>query len=766
VKSPAGGALRAGAIQLLAVLVWLLPLAVRPTGIPFWRGGEFSDLLISHWPNAWFIRRSLTTWGQLPLWNPLILAGAPFAADPLSGMWYPPNWLAVSFPQPLTFNVLSWLHLAWGGAGVWLLLRRMGVAPHAALFGSLAFSGMPKLAGHVGLGHLGLVGAVSWTPWVAGAAVLAGRLDGGNLRHAALLGGLLGLVFLADPRWAGPLGLITVAVFIGGNAHSHERDRVNGASGKGSDAPAGGGRGQRKPTGGASESDQALSGGRGRWSSGRRGLIRVWESRPGRIATRAAVALLCALGVAAVLGLPLLEFLELSTRADLAEPEGSALSLPIPRALGLLVPDLGGWPEWQSYFGIAVAVLAILALSGRVRGSRFWAGLGLGCLLLALGDQTPLHAVLTRILPGYAWLRVPARWLFGTGFALSVLAALGLDRLVSDPLDGRQRARFNLGVFGLLLLVLGLGLARWFLDPRVTLDRLLPFGLSAAWLGIAWLWTHPRLRSRLPAHWMALGWIALLALDLALADFSQIESRPPSSAQNATVAELDSRLTDGVAERAFSPSYSLSQPAAAMAGLELVDGVNPLQLRALRDEAAAATGFDPAVYSVTLPPFPEGDPRRPWAVRPDPERLGRLNVGYLVSAYPLEQEGWTYAGVAGGEYLYRNALTRPRAWVELSDEDGAWRPVNRLEWSPNRIVIEAEGPGRLVLSEMSYPGWEVRVNRLPVEFAAGSEPLRAVELPAGSVRVELEFRPWTVFAGAAATSVTLAILAALWLVRA
>ena len=714
------GTARIAAIQLLAGLVWLLPVTVRPLGTPFWRGGEYSDLLISHWPNAWYIHRSLQTWGQLPLWNPMILAGAPFAADPLSGLWYPPGWLVVLFPSVLTFNLLFWLHLAWAGTGMWLMLQRLRLAQPAALVGSLAFSGMPKLVGHIGLGHVGMVYAVSWTPWVTLAAIAAVEQTaslGAALRRSALAGSMLGLVFLADPRWALPLSMLALAVAAWQISHSHRE-------------------------------------------------VAQW---PRWLAGRGALALGCSLGVAAILALPLREFVALSTRSELTRVESGALGLPAARLLGLIAPDLGGWPEWQAYAGTIIMVLALVALFGRSRGGLFWAGVALSCWLLALGDRTPLHAILTRVVPGYGWLRVPSRWLFGSWFALAVLAAQGLHRLIGPPFEGKERSRFNLAVFGLFGLLLGLTFVNWRISPNSPvgggLQRGLAFALSAALLCTALLWIHSRVRRAVPLRWQAFGWVALLALDLALVDLSEIESRPTAPAENATVAEVAARLTPSVPERAYSPSYSLPQPAAALSGLELVDGINPLQLRGLRDYMAAATGFDMDEYSVTLPPFPEGDPRRPWGVQPDPVLLGRLNVGYLASAYPVEGEGWGFAGVSGGEYLYRNVSARPRAWVELEAAAGSWRPVGKLAWTPNRILIEAEGPGRLVISEMSYPGWQVRLNGAEHELEQGADPLRSISLPAGAQQVELFFRPWTVYAGAAVTLVTLAILSALWLLR-
>ncbi|HEX2980540.1 MAG TPA: hypothetical protein VHO48_09775, partial [Anaerolineaceae bacterium] len=66
---------------------------------------SFSDLAISHYPNAVFLRRSILVYGQIPLWSGSILSGYPFAANPLSGLWYPPGWLALLFPLPFGLNL-------------------------------------------------------------------------------------------------------------------------------------------------------------------------------------------------------------------------------------------------------------------------------------------------------------------------------------------------------------------------------------------------------------------------------------------------------------------------------------------------------------------------------------------------------------------------------------------------------------------------------------------------------------------------------------
>src|SRR5512146_1883271 len=105
------------ALFILPVLILLPHLAQ----FPFQPGSSFSDLLVSHFPNGIYLQRALSQWRTVPLWSPAILSGYPFGADPLSGLYYPPGWLALLFPLPLGFNLVVVLHLIWGGMGMYRL---------------------------------------------------------------------------------------------------------------------------------------------------------------------------------------------------------------------------------------------------------------------------------------------------------------------------------------------------------------------------------------------------------------------------------------------------------------------------------------------------------------------------------------------------------------------------------------------------------------------------------------------------------------------
>ena len=76
--------------------------------------------------------------------------------------------------------------------------------------------------------------------------------------------------------------------------------------------------------------------------------------------------------------------------------------------------------------------------------------------------------------------------------------------------------------------------------------------------------------------------------------------------------------------------------------------------------------------------------------------------------------------------------------------------VEVVSYAPERIVADAElaGDGYLVLMDTYYPGWEARVDGRTVPILRANLIGRAVELPAGRHRIELDYRPQSFHLGA------------------
>src|SRR5262245_25762287 len=125
--------------------------------------------------------------GELPLWVPDYFLGAPFLANPQTGVLYPPNWLTVWLEAPRAYAWQAFGHALGMALGGYLFARHaLGVGALAALAaaGALAFGG----AGQSLFGHLNQLQAAAWLPW---AALLADRAW---LRRSPRLAALLGVV--------------------------------------------------------------------------------------------------------------------------------------------------------------------------------------------------------------------------------------------------------------------------------------------------------------------------------------------------------------------------------------------------------------------------------------------------------------------------------------------------------------------------------------------------------------------------------------------
>ncbi len=698
----------------------LLPLGLfleLPTGFAYPSPEAlFSDLAISHYPNARYLKEALRAYHTIPLWSPAILSGFPFAADMLSGLWYPFGWLALLFPLPLGFNLLVALHVFLGGVGMYVLLRKEGLGYPSALFGALAWESLPKLFAQYGAGHLTLLYAIPWTPWLLWANHLHFTGKGETRRWGWIQPGLiLALIAMADVRWAAYAGLLWVAH---ATAHSHLA------------------RAER-------QSEVA-------WETRQRSAasLRFWAPRLGWVLFQMGIAVLIALPAM----LPLLEYANLSTRKAMGVEDILGYSLPPARLMGLLFPDFGGYHEFILYPGGVVLLLALVALLRKNAGvSRwFWVGVAVFATVYALGANLPFNLWVAR-LPGFNLLRVPSRALFITGLALAALAAHGLDGLLRAPVEipFRWTNRIFVGLVALSGALLG---GIWLL----TGDYLAELGWGAGVLLAGSLWVSERKWGRIASQSWWLVLVGLALVDWGRVNATLLDFHPKAGTLSQQSAVVEFLNAQGGEFRVYSPSYSIPQHVAAENGLRLADGVAPLQLEAYARFMEKATGVPHTGYSVTIPPFATGNPARDNAdYRPDPTLLGLLQVRYVVAEFDIDVDGLVLRQQFGQSRVYENQMARSAAWVESGQ---GVRPARVVLWTPNRVVVTAEGPGTLVLSEIMYPGWFARVDGRWTGVQTAHSLLRAVPLEAGVHQVEFLFRPASVYWGLAGFGVGLVVL--------
>ncbi|WP_376795772.1 hypothetical protein [Thermogemmatispora sp.] len=361
-----------------------------------WRG---SDLVVSHWPMALELQRTVAQAHRLPLWNPYFGGGLPLGADPLAALFYPPTQLVHFFSLRDYFFVLMTLHFWWAGLGTLLLARRVLALPRwPALVAAVAYMATPRLISHLGAGHVTIMQAVCWYPWLALATWASVRQP---LRWGPALALCLAMLLLAGhPQMAyyGLLMMAAVAVCF---------------------------------------------------------LLRRWWYDGWRPALLSSLCLLLAGGLGTLLAgihlLPLLELMRYSTRAYALHPKDQITLTQFLHALVSEPPP--GWLTWEGMVapGLSVLCLAVFGIASRVR--KAWL-LALGIVLvasLAMGQSSKVYHVVQHWLPDFDRFRGLARiWFLGL-LGIALLAGLGAGTL-TQSLQRLSRAASL--AMGLLLVAL------------------------------------------------------------------------------------------------------------------------------------------------------------------------------------------------------------------------------------------------------------------------------------------------------------------------
>jgi hypothetical protein len=473
--------------------------------------------------------------------------------------------------------------------------------------------------------------------------------------------------------------------------------------------------------------------------------------------------------------LPLIEMMGHSNRfLNLGEASAFSLSW-LPVLVGLLLPTGRGGHEMVIYLGLVP--LSLTPLAWRRRGDPrvlFFVGLAVFSFLFALGSRTPLFGLCYYLLPGFRWLRTPARAWFLLALATAVLVSYGFDTLTTEAWSVRVKRRLTVGgmyvAFSCLLLGIGL-LAVYGRVSRATIGLAL---LPVASLGLIIL----TVRGKLDRKGLTLAVTLLLLADLWSFDRPLLLFQSPEQAfaPQREVAEYLA-AQEGLF-RVYSPSYSLPQHLAARSGLQLVDGAEPVHLWRYDRFMALAGGYPFSGFNVTVPAFTSDQDlaQAHRDTRPNLTLLGLLNARFLVAEFSMDYGDLTLLKVIGRTHIYENGRALPRAFVVgqvkvISDEEkilselalfdpkelailedkpswsldgpSLFQEAGVTFYSPDKIVVQTglNSPGLLVLSELWYPGWRAYDNGQEVKIHRVNYLLRSVYLEAGRHTVEFVYDP-------------------------
>jgi len=678
-------------------------------------GGDLAPFL---YPNYRFAAAQLWQ-GVLPLWNPHLYSGTPFAADIQTGLFYPPNWLLFALGPNFSYESLEYLTIAhfWlAGFNMYLCLRwldlpspqpsprgrgsfsyppsppgrgdgsegsidsprpmgkGLGVRVHplAALFGAIAFEFSDLFIVH--FGNLNLIAVAAWLPLVF--VLFQRSLSRQRVNLAMLSGAVLALATLAGHIQ------ITLFILLALGWYALSELKPHRLSLRPNPTPA-------LPFEGEGVSSPPDVGG-----------IKGGLTPFGYLF----ITLMVMVGLSAMLLLPAYEMSRYTPRAELPYNEAARYSLPPIQLIGLLIPNYFGrdpalhWGPWDrvetGYIGILTLMLALMGLAlSPQRLKYYFATLGCVALLLSLGGYSLVHGWLYALMPGFNQLRAPARFIFLLDFSLAALAAFGLQTLLS-PLSELLEQRFQQirraltwGLGGLMVMALPLA----YYAVLVTQDRdptIFQRATSAATGAVIFsliaaaslILLHLKPHRFLKPMRFGLTAIIILSLDLFTLGYNVDvgQTNPTEKFNHAEAIAFLKSDPSFYRIEVTTDVWHLWQPDTALiAGLYDVWGLyNPLTLA------------DPTLYWSGAPPRNTGRYNFLGIKYIIASKAGAPGDGNIVPVFDQDPDINIYLNLdAANRLLFISQTT------VVTSHEAAWEAIRRDEFNPTQtVVLESPSP--------------------------------------------------------------------------
>lgn len=761
-----GDLLAVGGYGLLVVAffwqVLCLPSVWMPSG-----GGDLASFL---YPVYSFAARSIQD-GTLPLWNPHLYGGSPFAADMQTGLFYPINLLAFLVARPFTYQSIEGLaivHYFLAGCFAYLYARGLGLRPLPSFASGLVFAFSGFTVAH--LAHLNMLAAAVWLPLIL--FFFHRALTRASLASAVCAGAFFGVSTLA--------GHVQVSLYIGLFLVVYWLWWLYYRRGALRRAPTDGVATPCNPAGSTLVSLAALP-----------------------------IALVLAVLLAAVQLLPSFELTRLSLRADLGfAAAGDYKSTPL-NLITMVVPHFFGgdaanywgfrWSltEVYAYVGLLPLALAVLALlfARRLRPWSLFFLLSTALfLLLSFGEQTPLYGWLYKLVPGFDKVRAPGRFALLFDFSLAMLAGIGLESMTGrmPALWRRVYGRFTL-LFGVLLGAGILLVAPYLYHALLTSQDKGPvifqrvqmavdsLNLTLVFLAFSLL-LFLALRYR-PSRRQLIGglMIALMVVDLFAANqgMNLGNQDVTTGFEHPQIIDFLKREARGYRIDTMTDIGDTWQPSTGLiAGVDDIMGIyNPMLL-------ADYKAYWESLGSRSVPGY------------------DLLGVKYVVAKKDVTLDWNKFRPVltdAPKLNVYENTRAVPKALVvpnaEVVPRDRMLERLKSPEFDPRQVVlletapagftgggataesgkvtgltypssdeayleVEAAQPTYLVLNDVYYPGWKCLVDGKETPILRANYLFRAVPLAPGAHRVHFVFSPTSFVIGSLVSGLTVVFVLA------
>jgi len=418
--------------------------------------------------------------------------------------------------------------------------------------------------------------------------------------------------------------------------------------------------------------------------------------------------------------------------------------------------------EFTVYAGVAGTALALVgAIRGfRERWTRFLAIFAVAALLVAF--VKPLAQLALQI--PFLNLSMPARWVYGFGFCLAMLAAAGVDAMAEDRVRAARIAAVFIGLCTL-------SVAFYLGGARGIPETMIGWGLAAG--AVLAAWQAPRFAPSLCVAAIAFDLIPNFVCFNAHADPVVLNRKFESIDAAAGRERAPWRATGILRVPQAAPgevngwTLSVGSNILALYGVEAEMGYESIAPITTVDYCVATSGtasvmgsgrvlavYHPGSTLMALANLkylfidddrdPEGEPHRVgrWGSLRLIENPKALPRAFLVSkAIPVSTPAEANQAMQTESFDPRTTVVLETSQVPRTGEGGgtvSWtsRETDRIE-----LAVDAKADSILFVSDTDYPGWEATVDGAATPILRANLTFRAVAVPAGSHRVVMRFRP-------------------------
>lgn len=706
-----------------------LIIFIITTAIFFWDqliGSTFfwEDFVEQFYPIQTFAAQSFANW-QIPFWNPYTFCGMPFFSDLQVGFLYPLNRLTMLFIDTngqlsvwgLQFIII--LHFLIAQLNMNYLMKYLKVSSIGSIIASISFAFSLSMVLHVI--HPMMVYHLAWFPLVI--LFFLKAITENKIKFGIISGLIFGISMLAGH----PQTILYQALFLGLLFiwYIIADIRKNGFKSK--------------------ESTKSIISG--------------------------ILPFIISVCIFSVQYLPSQDLANYSKRAEASYEAATEGSLEFKQIYTSLAPKLFGFTDgsgdksvpyhldnhpyyyyWDTafYFGLVALILGLLAIitGFKNRMSAFLIFISIFGFLFALGDNFVLFKIFYN-LPFFGLLRIPARIMFYTVIAFSILAGFGFDTILKNISNKKFITKIiiasSLPLLFSILIASGT-LLKAIDSPEQYLSNIQSFGTFALVFILCIIATvflmHKGILKPIAAGVIL---IILTFMDLYIqgASFNSSPNNPENS------YKIDKQLKDlfvardnnnlfRVSMRHYNPSYmAMMRNQGMIHKIMLVEGYNQLVFNHIPPPTDVKTIHD--LYNV----------KYEISFNPETQQFGFVErQGYYPRAW------MTYNTIISSPEKIKNTMQNNgidySRTVVLEEninlnstiyDSTTTGKVKITDFQNNALSCNVNTPrnGILIFSEIWYPDWKVYIDGKKSKLLKANYSFCAVQVPKGNHRVELKY---------------------------